>query len=99
VRTIVDQRQTYVTDPAPAPPSPGHGRPCEFKLYPTPDAVEFCENPSVAVLIAPCCGQTTDVCNACLGRMHLVGHWLCLGCGMKTDCRWTPMEFGIRWLT
>lgn len=86
---------SWVTDPA---PTSGDKAACEFKIYPTPDVVEFCENPAVAVLIAPCCGQTTNVCSTCLGKGPGLGYWLCLGCGTKTDCKWTPMSFGIRWL-
>jgi hypothetical protein len=89
--------QTYVTDPAPTQPLHGPPR-CEFKIYPTPDVVEFCENTAVAVLIAPCCGQTANICTACIAKAPSIGSWLCIGCGVKTDCKWTPMTFGIRWL-
>ena len=94
--TVIDQ-QTYVTDPAPQEPSSDAPR-CEFKLYPSPDEVVFCDRPAIAVLTAPCCGQSTHICATCIGIMPHSGWHLCLGCGVKTDCRWTPMEFGIRWL-
>lgn len=88
--------QTWVTDPNPTPRE-GNTR-CEFKLYPSPDEVVFCENEGAAVLIAPCCGQETRVCRECMDKMSDIGTWICLECGLETDCRWTPIEFGIRWL-
>lgn len=87
---------SWVTDPAPT--RQGDESACQFKLYPTPDEVEFCDQPAIAVITTPCCGQTTNVCNACIGKMPTLGTWLCLGCGVKTDCQWTPIPFGIRWL-
>lgn len=93
---VIAPTATFVTDPCPRRRRIGPA--CEFKIYPTPDEVEFCENAAVAVLIAPCCGQTTNVCRACIDKMPTIGWWLCLGCGLKTECKWTPMTFGIRWL-
>lgn len=88
---------TYVIDPFPV--APGGVPRCEFKLWPTPDEVVFCTRSSVAVLTAPCCGAETKACRQCLDTMRGLGSWHCLGCGVQTDCRWQPMEFGIRWLT
>lgn len=88
---------TYVVDPVPTS-ADGDGKHCEFKLYPTPDEVVFCTRPAIAVLTAPCCGAETKACGQCLDTMRWLGSWQCLSCGVKTDCRWTPMRFGIRWL-
>lgn len=95
--TVLDQRNTYVTDPFPVQQSVA-GPLCEFKIYPTPDTVDFCENRAIAVLIAPCCGALTHICAECIARCPSLTDWTCHGCGTKTDCRWTAMEFGIRWL-
>jgi hypothetical protein len=89
-------RPTYVTDPLPT--TPDDSPRCQHQLRPTPDEVVLCDRPAVAVLIAPCCGENCCICATCLGIARGTGSWLCLGCGVKTDCRWTPMEFGIRWL-
>lgn len=89
---------TYVTDPTPATDASGQSPRCEFKIYPHPDEVIFCDLPAIAVLAAPCCGQTTSICVECLGKGGLLGEWLCLGCSQRTDCKWTPIEFSIRWL-
>ncbi|KAB7755215.1 hypothetical protein [Mycolicibacterium mucogenicum] len=85
---------TYVTDPFPIPRD---GR-CEFKIHPNVDEVIVCENRAVAAISAPCCGQETLMCQDCLGKCGQLGSWRCAGCGVVTDCQWTPMRFGIRGL-
>lgn len=96
--TTVDRSQSYVTDPFPTQPSGDEPR-CEFKIYPTPDAVEFCENQAIAVLIAPCCGAVTHICAECITRCPSLTSWICHGCGTRTECRWKAVVFVIRRLT
>lgn len=84
----------YVTDPLPAPPK---GL-CEFKILPNADEVILCKNQAVAAISAPCCGQETLICQECLGKGGLLGSWRCDGCGSVTDCKRTPMRFGLRYL-
>lgn len=85
---------TYVVDPFPPPASGG----CEFRLYPNPDEVVFCDRPAGAVLVAPCCQAATRICRECLHQCRYLATWLCLSCNTRTDLTTTPIAFGIRWL-